>query len=116
MSPTVALVARAQRTADRLRAAGQSERANRFCGRAEVCITRHAARLGELVPTLYVSSDGRWLTTWPGNRVARLEVTGAARGFNGVKLTCYAATIEGRRYHGRGLGAGMYLNLRPSKR
>jgi hypothetical protein len=110
------LLERAQRTADRLRAAGKSDRANRFCGRAEVVITRNAARNGELVPTLYVSSDGRWLTTWPGNRVAPLAVTGSARGFHGVKLTCYRATIEGRVYHGRGQGPGMYINLRPSKR
>jgi hypothetical protein len=67
------------------------------CGTREACLDRH------------------YLTTWPGNRVAQLKVTGHARGFNGVRLTCYAATIEGRRYHGRGQGEGMCLNLRPGK-
>lgn len=124
------LLERARKTADRLLAAGQTDRANRFSGRAEVVITRHAARCGDLLPTLYVQHepgvspcgvptaclDRHYLTTWTGNRVTDLEVTGSARGFHGVKLTCYAATIEGRRYYGRGHGPGMYLNLRPGKR
>jgi hypothetical protein len=109
------LLARATATAERLRAAGKHDLANRFSGRAEVVITRHAARQGTLIPTLYVSSDGQWLTTWPGNRVARLYVTGKARGFN-CELTCYSATIEGRHYYGRGLGPCMYLNLKAGKR
>jgi hypothetical protein len=74
------------------------------------------ARNGELVPTLYVTQDpdGLWLTTWPGNRVARLYAVGKAPAFN-CTLTCYSATIEGRNYYGRGHGPGMYLNLRPGK-
>lgn len=117
MTATVRILhERARRAAARWRARGaNTDRVNRYCGRAEVIITRHAARAGALVPTLYVSSDGRTLTTWPGNVVAPLEVTGTARGFHGVELTCYRAVIEGRAYHGRGLGAGMYLNLRPGK-
>lgn len=113
---TLALLERAKRTAERLHAAGKTERANRFNGRAEVVIARHCARLGELLPTLYVvaAHGGFNLTTWPGNFVARLEVTGKARGFN-CELTCYAAVIEGRRYYGRGHGPNMYLNLRPGK-
>lgn len=59
---------------------------------------------------LYVSSDGQWLTTWMGNRIARLTVTGSARGFN-TPLICYSATIEGRNYHGRGLGPNMYIRM-----
>lgn len=106
---------RAEKTAKRLRDAGQNDRANRFCGRAEVAIARHCARIGDLLPTLYVSSDGKWLQTWPGNKVARLEATGTAPAFN-VKLTCYRATIEGRVYIGRGHGPCMYLNMRPSRR
>lgn len=122
---------RARRTAARWRAAGANpDRVNRYCGRAEVIITRHAARLGDPIPTLYVhfepgvspcgvptaSLDRHTLVTWPGNRIAPLEVTGTANGFNGAKLYCYSATIEGRRYYGRGLGPGMYLNLRPAAR
>lgn len=89
-----------------------TDRVNRAVGRLEVIITRHAARQGGLVPLLYVTETNGvlWLTTWPGNRVARLYVTGKARGFN-CKLTCYSATIEGRNYHGRGLGPGMCLRL-----
>lgn len=128
---TRALHDRASKTAARYRAAGaNTDRVNRYCGRAEVIITRLAARLGELVPTLYVkvergvspcgrptpSLDRHSLTTWAGQHVAPLEVTGTARGFHGVKLTCYSATIEGRRYYGRGQGGGMYLNLRPATR
>lgn len=125
---TEALMMRAQRTADRLRLAGDNERANRFSGRAEVVIARHCARIGDLLPTLYVTLvpldplkcggdnvDRYWLTTWPGNKVAPLEVTGKARAFN-CQLTCYAATIEGRRYIGRGHGPTMYLNMRPSRK
>lgn len=92
-----------------------TDRVNRAVGRLEVIITKYAARSGELLPVLYVSETELWLTTWPGNCVARLRVTGSARGFHGVKLTCYSAVIEGRNYYGRGLGPGMYINLRPGK-
>lgn len=122
------LLHRAEKTAKRLRDAGQNDRANRFCGRAEVVIARHCARIGDLLPTLYVTHEPRdplkcggsnvdryWLTTWPGNKVAQLEVTGTAPAFN-TRLTCYRATIEGRVYIGRGLGPSMYLNMRPSRR
>lgn len=125
-----ALLERARLTAQLWRSRGASnDRVNRYCGRAEVLITRHAAREGGLLPTLYVTVEPgvspcgvptpslarHTLTTWAGQRVARLEVTGTARGFHGVKLTCYRAVIEGRAYHGRGQGEGMYLNLRPGK-
>lgn len=116
MHPTVkALLDRAEKVADCLRNAGKVDRANRFCGRAEVVIARQCARLGEVLPTLYVSGDGKWLTSWPGTKVARLETRGTARAFH-TKLTCYRTTIEGRVYIGRGLGPGMYLNMRPSSR
>lgn len=118
MHPTIAaLHERAKATLERLRAAGQTDRANRFAGRAEVAITRACARLGEPPPVLYVTQSERGLfaTTWPGNVVAPLEVTGTAPAFGG-RLTCYACTIEGRRYHGRGLGPGLYLRLHPGKR
>lgn len=112
---TKRLLGRAEKVAARLRAAGKDEHANRFCGRAEVAIARHCARIGDLLPTLYVSGDDKWLQTWPGNKVAPLEATGTAPAFN-ARLTCYRATIEGRVYIGRGLGPCMYLNMRPSKR
>lgn len=119
LQSTRELLTRAQRTAERLREAGRHDRANRFSGRAEVVIARHCARHGEPLPTLYVREGGRScadLVTWMGNRVAYVEIRGTARGFHGVKLYCYRAVIEGRAYHGRGQGPGMYLNLRPGKR
>lgn len=109
---TLELAVRIERRAATIRRRGKC--ANRYLGRAAVVLTRHAARVGDPIPTLYVGNDG-WLTTWPGNRVARFEVTGTAPAF-GCVLTCYRATIEGRTYYGRGHGPGMYLNLRPGKR
>jgi len=93
------------------------ERLNRYLGRCEVILCRIAARRGEPLPTLYVSklADGLWLTSWPGTKVAKLEVRGKARAFR-TELTCYRCTIEGRVYIGRGLGEGMYINMRPSSR
>jgi hypothetical protein len=55
---------------------------------------------------------GHQLTTWHGDFIAGLAITGKARGFNGVELTCYAIDYQGRRYHGRGLGEGMAVKLR----
>ncbi len=91
------------------------ERLNRYLGRCEVILCRIAARRGEPLPTLYVSklADGLWLTSWPGTKVAKLEVRGKARAFR-TELTCYRCTIEGRVYIGRGLGESMYVNMRPS--
>jgi hypothetical protein len=122
MPSQAAIVGHANLVADRWRKRGaSSERVNRYLGRVDAMRTRLAARAGDLVPTLYVKGvlgEARcYLTTWNGNVVSRdMRVTGTARGFNGVKLYCYSVTIEGRRYYGRGLGPGMYLNLRPAKR
>lgn len=131
MSVQATIVGHANLVADRWRKRGaNTNRVNRYLGRVDAIRTRIAARAGERLPVLYVtvepgvspcgvptaSLDRHTLTTWTGKRVASLEVTGTARGFHGVKLTCYAATIEGRRYIGRGHGPGMYLNMRPSKR
>jgi len=63
----------------------------------------------------YPSTDGKTLNTWDGQPMGPLEVTGKARGFHGVKLTCYKAKIDGHTYHGRGLGSGMLLKLRKGK-
>lgn len=130
MTTQANIVGIANLVADRWRKRGANvDRVNRYLGRVDAIRTRIAARDGERLPVLYVTVerglspcgvpakclDRHTLTTWTGKRIASLEVTGSARGFNGVELTCYAATIEGRRYYGRGLGAGMYLNLRPGK-
>lgn len=111
---TLDLAARIERRAQAIRRTGKC--ANRYVGRAQVVLVRHAARLGDTLPTLYVTGKGgeTWLTTWTGNRIARIYATGQARAFN-VTLTCYSATICGRRYYGRGHGPGMYINLRAGK-
>jgi hypothetical protein len=51
------------------------------------------------------------LCTWDGKPLGPLAITGYARGFHGVKLTCYSFEYEGRRYTGRGLGDGMSVRL-----
>jgi hypothetical protein len=125
-----AIVGHANQVASRWLKRGASvDRVNRYLGRVDAIRTRIAARAGDLVPPLYVelepsdpsrcggdNVDRHWLTTWTGKRVGLLELTGKARGFHGVKLYCYSAVIEGRRYYGRGQGPGMYLNLKPAKR
>jgi hypothetical protein len=66
------------------------------------------------------------VTTWHGEKLGTYYIPNsglrsfalrpAARGFNGVKLTCYSVTFtDGSRWHGRGLGTGMMLRLRRSK-
>lgn len=52
------------------------------------------------------------LRTWNGERIAELTVTGSSRGFYGSRLTCWALTLNGRRYTGRNSGLGMVLRLR----
>ena len=90
----------------------------------EVATITHERRdftnMGSIVDTsqgfifAYVSSDEARLTTWQGKTIAALTRTGRAQGFHGVKLTCYTCTIDGARYHGRGLGAGMCIRMRAS--
>ena len=58
---------------------------------------------------------GSELRTWDGTVIGSLRVTGSARGFHGVKLVCYRATIDGIPYYGRGQGDGMILRLRRVK-
>jgi hypothetical protein len=116
-----AIVGYANQVADRWRKRGaKTDRVNRYLGRVDAIRALIAARAGDLVPTLYVKATAVpghvVLTTWTGTFVTGARVTGEARGFHGVKLYCYSAVIEGRRYHGRGQGPGMYLNMRPGKR
>jgi hypothetical protein len=116
-----AIVGHANQVADRWRKRGAShDRVNRYLGRVDAIRALIAARSGDLVPTLYVKETAVpghvVLTTWTGTFVSGARITGEARGFHGVKLYCYSTVIEGRRYHGRGLGNGMCLNLKPGKR
>lgn len=124
-----AMTVRARLMVDRWRSKPHNtDRVNRAAGRLERIIARRCAQVGEPLPTLYVSQAPRklqqiageattqlWLTTWPGNRVARLTVTGTSPAFGG-RLTCYGCVVEGRYYYGRGLGPGMYINMRPGRK
>lgn len=111
--PMTSLYGRVNDTAARLYAAGQHDRARRYLGRADLVLKREQARRGERIDA-YVSSDGRRLQTWPGGVLGSLTVTGRARTPSGTLLTCYAVTLGGRRYFGRGEGPGMILKLRPA--
>jgi hypothetical protein len=119
MTVQATIVSHANRVAERWRKRGaKTDRVNRYLGRVDAIRTRIAARAGEPLPVLYVREGEGYhaeLTTWAGQVVGKVEIRGTARGFHGVKLYCYRAVIEGRSYHGRGQGPGMYLNLRPGK-
>jgi hypothetical protein len=64
----------------------------------------------------YLSSDGKRVTTFTGDTLATLVHVGKTwRGPSGNKWTAFrAAGIDGRIWHGRHNGPGMYLRMRPS--
>ncbi len=55
------------------------------------------------------------LTNWEGATIMPLTRTGKATGFYGTKLECFAGTLNGRRYSGRGLGSGMCIRMRAGR-
>ena len=60
-----------------------------------------------------------WLTTWNGERLARLHKSGESRtGFHGTMLESFKTVepIAGYHWYGRGLGAGMMLRLRRGRK
>jgi hypothetical protein len=66
--------------------------------------------------TLYLSGDGRTLTTWTGGPIAR--VTGSsetAAGFCGRRIYFRARTRTGRKLHGSTPGRGMFARVRAAK-
>ena len=79
-------------------------------------------RMVAYVTAIPVSKDGKstqsFLTTWKGERIARLIWTGYARGFRRTRLECYstAEPIAGFHWYGRGLGAGCALKLRRGRK
>jgi hypothetical protein len=63
---------------------------------------------------------GATATNWNGQVIngLRLTVTSSwrtPRSFMSDRMFAYSATYKGTRYHGRGAGDGMLLNLRRSK-
>ena len=64
----------------------------------------------------YLSSDGRRITDWKGNTLARVTANWEIPNNWARKLTCVNATTNnGRKLYGKGLGGGMYIRLRPTK-
>lgn len=55
------------------------------------------------------------LTSWGGDPIMPLQLTGTATGFHGSKLYCFSGTLNGRKWSGRGQGAGMYLTMRAGR-
>jgi hypothetical protein len=60
--------------------------------------------------TAYIGSDGRSVTVWTGDVLGNAYVTSSWG--RRPKMFAYRVTIGGKRYHGRGQGAGIYITLR----
>lgn len=67
--------------------------------------------------TAYLSGDGKYITTWMGDKLAEVTSVGATYRTNfGNKVTPFRARgIDGRTYHGRHNGGNMHLRMRPTK-
>lgn len=69
----------------------------------------------------YVSGDGRNVTTWSGGVLARIvtatepRVTYTPTGGRVETVYVIARDADGRTWHGRGPGRGMYVRLRRSQ-
>lgn len=65
----------------------------------------------------YVSSDGKKITTWPGNELMRVTYNGTARtGWYNSEITYIRAIApNGRRYYGKNGGNGMVIRMKPNK-
>ena len=65
----------------------------------------------------YVSSDGKQITTWPGNPLMRVTYNGTARtGFYGSTIHYIRAVApNGREYYGKNGGNGMWIKMKPRK-
>ncbi len=78
-------------------------------------------RLATGVPTVaYLSSDGQFLTTWGGCKLARIFHHSSSRsGWNGSEVFSWSArfTYNGRRVdlYGKGSGPGMCTTARTTK-
>jgi hypothetical protein len=66
---------------------------------------------------VYLSSDGKTLTTWTGGELARVTSETTSRtGFHGTKLTHIRAVGAGAKWYGKGAGRGMCLTIHRAKR
>lgn len=65
----------------------------------------------------YISSDGKNITGWKGNILAKITQTSTSRtGWYGSIITHIRAVDQyGGCWHGKGAGCGMYITIRPMK-
>lgn len=64
----------------------------------------------------YLSSDGRTITDWHGNALARVTRNwDVSNNFAGTVTRVRAVTREGRKLYGCGPGDGMYIRLHANK-
>lgn len=75
-----------------------------------------AVERGEVVHA-FTSSDGKSVTTWPGNELMRITYNGTARtGFYGSTIHYIRAVApNGREYYGKNGGNGQYITMKPRK-
>jgi hypothetical protein len=75
---------------------------------------------GRMVAYVSRNEHGQyWLTTWTGERLARLHRSGSSRtGFYGTRLESFKTVepIAGFHWYGRGLGEGCVLKLRRGRK
>jgi hypothetical protein len=77
--------------------------------RAVVEVYKFRARKKPAPFVAYVNRDGTKITNFTGLRLCTIQ--GVARDGKGVHARC----IDGRMYHGRSNGTGMWISLRPLK-
>ena len=70
--------------------------------------------------TAYVSGDGKYLTTWMGDELARIVRSSESkrRGFGGMTFTVLhvrAVDVKGRHWSGTGAGRNMSIRVRRVK-
>lgn len=64
----------------------------------------------------YLSSDGRAITDWHGNALARVTRNwDVSNNFAGTVTRVRAVTREGRKLYGCGPGEGMYIRMHANK-
>ena len=65
----------------------------------------------------YLSSDGKSITGWKGNVLARVTQESDSRtGWHGSTIThIRAIDVHGNSWYGKGAGRGMYITIRPLK-
>lgn len=73
-----------------------------------------AASTGDHAPALYLSSDGRTVTTWSGGKVMTHVARGARHNFSRERFYLTARDAQGRTWYGTG-AEGMYCTLRLAK-